>query len=72
MIYEIWNEGYAATGERAQAQYLGKYNGNTFTEAVKAALEDKKWNMSLFDENKLSYWGCRFFDNEKDARKIFG
>lgn len=31
--FEIWIEGYAATGESSSASYLGKAKGNTFREA---------------------------------------
>ena len=33
--YEIWSEGYAATGERGTAHYYGKAMGETFEEACK-------------------------------------
>lgn len=32
--FEIWCEGYAATGERGAAYYYGKSFGETFDEAV--------------------------------------
>lgn len=32
--YEIWREGYAATGERSTASFIGKGIGKTFEEAV--------------------------------------
>lgn len=33
--WEIWIEGYAATGERSTASYVGKAMGETFDDAVK-------------------------------------
>jgi len=33
--YEIWSEGYAATGEHSTAHYYGKSFGETFEDAVK-------------------------------------
>ena len=33
--FEIWMEGYAATGEHGTAQMIGKGFGSTFDEAVK-------------------------------------
>lgn len=71
-LYEVWNEGYAATGEHSPAQLVGVVSARSFPEAVEKALKDAKWDMSFFDKEKLTYWGCRFFDNEKDARKSFG
>lgn len=70
--YEVWQEGYQATVDRGTAEYLGKYVGTDFRAAVYNALKAKKWDMSFFDPIKLRYWGCRFFDNEADARKGYG
>jgi len=33
--FEIWVEGYAATGERGYASYIGKATGETFEEACR-------------------------------------
>jgi len=70
--FEIWNEGYACNSERGGAQYLGTYEGHTFKDATKAALVDKKWDMSYYDEEQNTYWACGFFDNETSARASFG
>lgn len=75
-IFEVWMEGYAATGESAGAEFYGSYEAGTFKEAVGKAVEkgikDKKLQESYYEPNKLTYWGCRFFDNESEARKGFG
>jgi hypothetical protein len=71
-IFEVWNEGYAATGQQEKAQCLGTFEAETFQEACKNALIELKWDMSYYDEEDNSFWACRFFDNEKDARKSFG
>lgn len=69
--YHIWSEGYRATGGQLGASYHGCYEGDTFEEACKQwALSSSEPN--LFDPKKLTYWGCRLFDNEIDARKSFG
>lgn len=34
--YDIWIEGYAATGESSTASYVGKSQGETFEDAVKS------------------------------------
>ena len=70
--FEIWNEGYSCTGQSVGAQFLGTYEGETFRDATIAALIDKKWNMSYYDEERNTFWGCRFFDNESSARASFG
>lgn len=70
--FEVWLEGYAATGERGTAQYLGKQKATSFKEACIQALIDKDWDLSIYDENTNSYWACKFYDNEEEARKSFG
>ena len=71
-IFDIWSEGYSATSEHGTAQFLGTYSAPTFKEACKIALKDKEWDMKYYNENRNTYWACRFFDNEVDARKSFG
>jgi len=46
--FEIWCEGYAATGESSDATYFGKAMGNTFEEAC--------LNFE-FTEDKWADWG---------------
>ncbi len=70
--YEVWSEGYMATGEHGTAQFLGTEEGETFPEACVKALKKKKWSMSSYDPERNTYWACRFFDNEADARKSYG
>lgn len=70
--FDVWSEGYRATGEAAPAQYLGRFKGATFRDAVETALTDLSWDRKYYDAERLTFWGCRFFDNEIDARKVFG
>lgn len=63
--FEVWTEGYICTGAKVGATFHGVFEGNTFKEAVKKAFKGK-------NESEASYYGCRVFDNEKDARKAFG
>jgi hypothetical protein len=72
MKFEVWNEGYACTGNSGTAQFLGTEEADSFQEACKKALIRNGWNMSYYDEENNRYWGCWFFDNEVDARKSFG
>lgn len=83
--FEIWSEGYAATGERGTAVFHGRYFGETFDDAVE---EFKKQHSGQVDTKERyaernkdgimplvkvhSIWACRLFDNEADARKSFG
>lgn len=77
--WEIWMEGYMATEEHSQAQFLGEYPGETFDDAVKAYADEEirdtgKTNVEFnrFGQGEHAIWACRLFDNEKDARKSFG
>ena len=67
--YEIWSEGYQTTGDSGTACFHGKVIASSFKEAC-----IKHFGLSnhLFDEDNLSFWGCRLYDNEQEARKSFG
>jgi len=70
-FFEVWMEGYAATGHSSKATFYGLYQAKTFKdaviEAVRSCLEELP-----FDEENLAYWGCKFYDNEPAARSTFG
>jgi hypothetical protein len=76
--YQIWIEGYCATGGGAKAKRLTRENedtlweGETFQVACENALRILEWDMSCYNPEHNSYWACEFFDNEADARKHFG
>lgn len=70
--FDIWSEGYAATGESGPAYLMGKGSGATFREAVISFMESKPELKSSFNEETLTHWGCKLYDNEKDARAAFG
>jgi len=76
--FQIWTEGYAATGEHGDASLMGEAEGATFDEAVDAFIAKHKeqnpndahhWKGS---GRNAAFWACRVFDNEADARKSFG
>ncbi len=69
--WEVWMEGYAATGESSPAKYCGSYRAESFREAASFWVAEHG-EQQYFDETGPSYWGCRFFDNETDARGGFG
>jgi hypothetical protein len=76
--YQVWSEGYSATGNSSDAQRLTRkgedtlWEGETFKDACENALRTLKWEMKYYDKDRNTYWGCRFYDNEADARKSFG
>lgn len=72
--FEVWAEGYVATGNYSQAIFLGEYKGDTFRDAVinyKNSVTDDNTRRCI-DVDGMTFGGCRFFDNEKEARKSFG
>ena len=72
--WQVWSEGYMATGESSTATLHGTFDGETFKDAVIAfrdSLTDE-YSKKCINIDKLTFWGCRFFDNESDARKSFG
>ena len=71
MLYDIWMEGYLATGMEgipAEARLMECVVADTFQEACDTHFK----NDVLYNSEQLSYWGCCLFDNETDARKMFG
>lgn len=70
--YEIWSEGYEATGESGEAYCHGIGEGKDFKDACKNFAKEDKDFAFYFNENSMSYWGCKLFDNEFEARKSFG
>ena len=70
--FDIWSEGYACTGEAGPAFCLGTYYGNSFKEACDSLAKTDPGFAKYYDPKRLTYWGCKLFDNETDARKTFG
>lgn len=76
-MWDVWIEGYQATGEHGHHELVGKFSGKTFQEACKsAAMELARCDMETFNKyynkNQNTWWGCSFYDNEADAAKYFG
>jgi hypothetical protein len=70
--YQVWVEGYRATGDQQCAQMLGEYEAESFKAAVRKAAAAKNATLDVDEGGSLSWWGCRFYDNETDARRSFG
>ena len=70
--YEIWSEGFVVMEGYSKAHLHGYAKGNTFKEAcINYAKTDKEFEF-YFDSERMTYWGCKLFDNEADARVNFG
>lgn len=68
----LWMEGFQVMEGSAQAEYCGTYQAKTLREAVEMWIAEDTRRRGLVDLERLTYWSCRFFDNEADARKSFG
>lgn len=72
--WDIWSEGYRATGESGTCMKLGTSKGRTFNEAVRS-FSNASADKHLFSENLKgvwSYWGCRLFPDRESASLSFG
>ena len=73
--YEIWREGYSATGNEERAEKLGEADGQTFEDACKSFVRAHPGLVDTFkirNDGHPYLWICRLFDNEADARKSCG
>jgi hypothetical protein len=66
--FQIWSEGYRATGQNATANRHGVMTGENFREACLNFFKENKY----YDAQKNTYWGCRLFPDEHAARQSFG
>lgn len=71
-IFDIWCEGYRATGDGGPAHLMGTWSGVDFRDAVVRFMESEPGLKRYFNEENLTFWGCMLFDNEADARASFG
>jgi hypothetical protein len=72
--FEVWTEGYNDMGNIGRASFHGKFKGETFKDAVIAfrdTLTDQH-SINCIDIERMCFWACRFYDNEADARKLYG
>lgn len=76
--YEIWMQGYIATGEHQRASFEGMATGQTFDEACIKLLGHRLDRDEASEDGyrryggRLCIWACCLFDNEKEARESFG
>jgi hypothetical protein len=69
MTYQIWVGGFHIQGGGPEPAYLaGGAEADSFQEACDLFFKD---NPSYNPTNR-TLWGCGIYDNEADARKLFG
>ena len=76
--YEIYEEGYEATGERGYAHYVGSAEGETFLDACKNYIARKGYG-EIYDgshfadgKERAGNWGCYWYPTMKEAQRYFG
>ena len=69
--FEIWVEGHEMSGQAYKATKLGTVTGDDFKMAVAEFMDGNDYT-NVFDSGHMTFWGCRIFDNEEDARKLVG
>jgi len=68
--WEIWMEGFRATGDEALASKVGDGRGLTFEDAV---LDYYRRNPDpSFSPDSMSVWGCKLYPTESQARATYG
>lgn len=72
--WQVWIEGYRATGGSAKAQNVGEVEAATFREACDILCSPAEWQeqWGTYNAERGTVWGCRLFDNEVAARRSFG
>ena len=70
--FDIWSEGFAATGESGTATYHGTIKAHSFFEACNKFAEENPSFNNYYKSERLTYWGCRLYSNEQVARSTFG
>ncbi len=69
--YDVWSEGYSATGQYSRATYHGEWTGRSFEDAC-ARWAAQTENPECYDAEYNTYWACKLFDNEDMARRSYG
>lgn len=68
----VWSEGFQATGNSSPAVHHGSVFALSLEEAIKKLVLEGKIEERYVDYNRMTYWGCRFYDNFADASETFG
>lgn len=68
-IYEIWSTGYVATGESGGPTFHGKVEAESFQEACNELASMSYSFDAYYNEENLTFWGCRLYETRKEALK---
>lgn len=77
--FEVWTEGYAATGQSGKAIFHGKVMAKNFDEACIKLLgrslakdDSQPDGYRRNSKGNMCVWICGCYDNEAEARASFG
>jgi len=70
--YKVWIEGHRILGTRFSAELIGAVEAETFAEACYETVGKGIEGYQNFDKEKLTYCGRHLFDNELEARQLYG
>ena len=70
-LYEIWCEGYRATGESGGATLMGTSRAGNFRDACISFFAGRRDGFN-FNVDHLTYWGCSLYPDEAHAAVSFG
>lgn len=71
--FDIWEEGFRVMEASSTANLIARgVEGTDFLDACKRYFKKTKDTLFNIRNGVPNRWGCRLFDNEADARKVFG
>lgn len=71
MKFTVWSEGYVVTGNHSGAVRMGTVEAEDFKEACNKLFSTPE-HKHYYDPKTMTYWGCKLFDNVRDASRSFG
>lgn len=77
-VWHVWVEGYSATGEHGTASFVGKKWARSFDRACELLHKENGGDrtqgqfLHATETSPPTMWGCRMYDNERDARVSYG
>jgi DNA-binding Lrp family transcriptional regulator len=70
---QVWSSGYIATGEHGEATFHAEVEAESLDEACEKLSHDPSHAKWLSKANgRWGYYACLIYDNETDARKVYG
>jgi len=70
--HEVWIEGYKNGDVHQTAVKYATIHARNFTGALRTLADMDETFARHFNSSDNTFWHCRIFDNEKDARVRYG